>query len=314
MEVNSAIWTGLRVFYFVAVELSFTAAARRLNVTTGAVSQQIKQLEERLGYTLFHRTTRRLSLTPEGLKLMESVSSAWQTVTEQLQTISADRCRGPVRLIASPSFTLQWLVPRLGDFYRQYPGIELRVDAESEVCAARPASYDLAVDYVLHDHSYQQQGPGQLLMGESVVPVCAPGFLPEPLPDPQKLLDYTLLHDSTPWPGAAPCDEWKSWLAGAGVSDCEEQNQLFFNRSDLAVQAAQQGQGIALGRLSLIANKLDSGELAVACNLRRPSPAGYYLFGGIMPTDQPYSAAMQNNRTGGIEALRQWLLSYCDQS
>ena len=313
MKINSAIWSGLRVFHYCTQSMSFTAAANSLNVTTGAVSQQIKQLEQQLGYRLFYRTTRKLSLTHEGSLLAEVIEHAYRQIENQLNSISSSRHRGAVRLIASPSFTLQWLVPRLGDFYRRYPDIDLVIDAQDQIERLDPASYDLAVDYLLHEQSHSAS---ELFMNEELVPVCKPKLLQStedqdigPFDTLTQLFQHPILHDSNPWPTGQSDQEWLHWISHVDVKTITDCQQIFFNRSDLAVEAAQEGQGIALGRWALIHSRIKQGKLAIAFDHRVLSPAGYYFYFAESGSEHGKSAGHSN-----ANVLYQWLKSTAAES
>ncbi len=293
--INAAIWSGLRYFHAVAEQLSFTRAAEVLNVTPGAVSQQVKQLESRLGYRLFQRTTRQLRLTEQGKRLAQAVSLGYGAIHETLALLASSQLRGRVRLVVIPSFCLQWLVPRLGEFYRTFPDIDLHIDARDQLQGLADASYDLAIDYRVASSA----DPSPFL-SEWLIPVCSPELLTDgkPLAKAQSLLGYPLLHDSAPWLGAGQDEEWLHWLAQAGVNPDPIQGQLYFNRADLALQAAEAGHGIALGRRALIADQLDSGRLVIAYDQAIRSPASYFL--------QTTPAGLDNAR---VLAFQQWLLS-----
>tara|TARA_R110002167_G_scaffold39585_1_gene122143 strand:+ start:142 stop:1050 length:909 start_codon:yes stop_codon:yes gene_type:complete len=292
--INASIWSGLRCFHCAAAHLSFTRAAEAMNITTGAVSQQIKQLESRLGYSLFQRSTRQLRLTEEGKHLAQVVEQGYSTIESTLNTLATAQLRGRVRLAVIPSFCLQWLVPRLGEFYRTFPDIDLHIDAQDQLQGLNRASYDLALDYRL-------LGPDDSapLLNEWLFPVCSPDLLASmpSLTAAADLLAYPLLHDSAPWLGAERDEEWQHWLTELGITLANAQRQLFFNRADLALQAAEAGQGIALGRQALVADRLTSGRLVIAWDQRVRSPASYVL--------QLAPGAQENSRA---VACQDWLL------
>lgn len=292
--INTSIWSGLRYFHAVAEHLSFTRAAEALNITTGAVSQQIKQLESRLGYPLFQRTTRQLHLTEQGKRLAQAVSLSYSSIDETLDALASSQLRGRVRLASISSFCLQWLVPRLGDFYRTFPDIDLHIDARDQLQGLMDTRYDLALDYRLANQ--EDDSP---FLAEWLVPVCSPKLLTDgkPLAKPEALLNHPLLHDSAPWLGAARDEEWRHWLTQAGVSLQQLQGQLYFNRADLALQAAEAGHGMALGRQALIEDQLASGRLVIACDKPIRSPASYFL--------QVAAGTAGNDR---VQALQRWLL------
>ncbi|MEH6823108.1 MAG: LysR substrate-binding domain-containing protein [Motiliproteus sp.] len=291
--INAPIWSGLRCFHCAAAHLSFTRAAEAMNITTGAVSQQIKQLESRLGYTLFQRSTRQLRLTEEGKRLAQAVDQGYSAIEAALNALATSQLRGRVRLAVIPSFCLQWLVPRLGEFYRTFPDIDLHIDARDQIQGLNGASYDLALDYRL-----PRPNESAPWLREWLFPVCSPNLLSNApsLQAAADLLAYPLLHDSAPWPGADRDEEWRHWLAEVGIVPEDAQRQLFFNRADLALQAAEAGQGIALGRQALVADHLASGRLVIAWEQRVRSPASYVLH--LAP------GAQQNTRA---IAFKDWL-------
>ncbi len=293
--INTAIWSGLRYFHAVAEQLSFTRAAEVLNVTTGAVSQQVKQLESRLGYSLFKRTTRQLRLTEQGKHLAQAFSLGYRAIDEALAVLTSSQLRGRLRLVVIPSFCLQWLVPRLGEFYRTFPDIDLHIDARDQLQGLVDAGYDLAIDYRV-----AISGDQSPFLAEWLIPVCSPDLLIDgkPLAKAENLLGYPLLHDSAPWIGAGRDEEWLHWLDQTGVNPEPIQGQLYFNRADLALQAAEAGHGIALGRRALIADQLASGRLVIAYDQSIRSPASYFL--------QTTPGGLDNTR---VLAFQHWLLS-----
>lgn len=290
--INSAIWSGLRFFHCVASHLSFTRAAEEMNVTTGAVSQQIKQLESRLHCQLFQRTTRQLHLTEEGELLSQAVARGYRDMDEALGSLTALRLRGRVRLVVISSFCLQWLVPRLGGFYRAFPDIELHLDAQDNLQGMAEGSYDLALDY-----RFPRSNEEAPFLAEWLIPVCSPALRTGGPLNAKDLLAYPLIHDSAPWAGATQDQEWQHWLAEVGVKQQSGQGQLYFNRADLALQAAETGQGVALGRQELVTDRLASGRLVVACDQKVRSPASYFL---------QLAPAAQNNARA--LACYKWLL------
>ncbi|MEH6628173.1 MAG: LysR substrate-binding domain-containing protein [Motiliproteus sp.] len=294
--INAAIWAGLRYFHCAAGHLSFTRAADELSVTTGAVSQQIKQLESRLGCRLFHRTTRQLRLTEEGEQLAQAVAQGYNNIDGALSVLAATQLRGQVRLAAIPSFCLQWLVPRLGEFYRTFPDIDLHIDAQDQLQGLADNRYDLALDYRL-----PRPDDAAPFLTERLFPVCSPELLASgsPLINPKDLLAYPLLHDCAPWVGAGRDEEWQHWLHSVGITSAGDQGQgqVYFNRADLALQAAEAGQGIVLARQALVADRLTSGRLVVACEQRVRSPASYFL--QLAPHAQDNTRAV---------AFQRWLL------
>jgi LysR family glycine cleavage system transcriptional activator len=294
MQLNSSLLSGLRFFEAAARHLSFTRAARELHISPGAVSQQIKHLENQLGFKLFHRLTRRIELTEEGLQLAPVVSDILETLHQEITRLQSCRRHGIVHLQASPSFALKWLIPKLGDFYRRYPEIALHIHTEHNYLVAGTAPFDLAVDFSLGDY------PGydsEMLMDEWLLPVCHPKLLKPPMTAQlDQLKKQRLLHDASAWQRAAPDTEWQRWAEQAGFTGIDQLPGQFYSRSDLALEAALAGQGIAMARARLLGNLLESHRLIAPFNLRIPSPASYYLV-------TPKGALAKP----GIRALFDWL-------
>ncbi|NIC38532.1 LysR family transcriptional regulator [Halomonas desiderata] len=250
----------LKVFAVSARHLSFTRAAEELHVTTGAVSQQIKQLEERLGFKLFRRLPRRLELTEEGKRLATVVDEAYQSVGLEVKRLRSGVMSGILRLRSVPAFLSAWLMPRLPRLQARFPDIELQVIAEDSHISLRDGDFDLALD--LNDG----QLPGfsvTPLMAERIFPVCAPALLRgrPPLRRPEDLAWYPLLHDVTAWRGSHEYAEWEHYLQASGAPPLNVRRGYTFNRNRLTLQAAIAGMGVAIARESLITDELRSGAL-----------------------------------------------------
>ncbi|SDI96207.1 DNA-binding transcriptional regulator, LysR family [Pseudomonas flavescens] len=278
--------------------LSFTQAAARLNLTQSAVSQQIRHLEERLGYPLFVRQPRALALTPNGAVLFE-VST--RLISELQQTI--DRLatpNAPLQINCLPSFTLQWLMPRLAEFNRQEPGISVRLKAEFQTLDRQSMDVqgiDLAV-------RYDPVNYGQLhtdhLMDEYLIPVATPRYLQRHLQPGRRLSleNAVLLHDAAPWAGAPEHIEWRTWLQAHMPDYCGPLEGPQFNLSCLATSAALNDQGIAMGRAALVYDDLVSGRLVNPFGTHVAAPARYVML----------RRAENDHR---VKVFAQWLTQAC---
>ncbi|MCF4992808.1 LysR family transcriptional regulator, partial [Pseudomonas gessardii] len=165
LHAQTYVW--LHVFACAARHLSFTRCAEELHITPGAVSQQIRQLEERLGFRLFHRRARGVELSAEGQRLAITVSEAYGSIDAELQRLDAGMISGTLRLRSIPSFLGKWLTPRLPRLQQRFPDIQLRLVAEDSSMALHEGDFDLAID--LNDGSY----PGLLstaLLDEQIFP------------------------------------------------------------------------------------------------------------------------------------------------
>lgn len=256
----SQVHTRLRVFLAAARHLSFTRAGEELHITTGAVSQQIKLLEDWLGQRLFRRLPRRLELTDAGNRLLGAVDPAYAAVELAIGRLRGGALSGVVRVRTLPSFLATWLVPRLPRLMERFPQIELQVVAEDSTYSLRDGEFDLAID--LNDGAY----PGfqsTVLLDEEIFPVCSPRlFEGRPaLETPDDLRHYPLLHDMTAWRGSPPYAEWERYLRAIDAPQVEVRRGYMFNRNHITMQCAIAGMGVAIARRTLITDELDSGRL-----------------------------------------------------
>lgn len=258
--LNTITFAGLHVFEVAAEELSFTRTATRLNVTTGAISQQIKQLEGRLGFKLFRRHTRRLELTPEGARLAATVQSAYRNVSTEVQRLSQGLMSGELRLRSVPSFLSKWLMPRLPRLKARFPDLSLHLRAEDSDQPLKEHDFDLALD--LNDGNYPGMRTTELLE-EKIFPVCAPSLLKgrPSLYQIKHLNHYPLLHDVTAWRGSGEYAEWEFYLRAVGETGLDVARGYTFNRNSLTMAAAMAGMGVAIARRTLISDELASGQL-----------------------------------------------------
>jgi LysR family glycine cleavage system transcriptional activator len=295
MFLNSHTLASLRFFAAAARVSSFKQAAMDLHVTQGAVSQQIKQLEGALGVRLFYRLVRQVSLTEEGRQFAAVVERSLEDIERAAKAISAPKSTAEIRLRAGPSFSLRWLVPRLADFYSQHKGIRLFVNAAYGAFDPARREFDLAIEQT------KERLPSmhcEVLMDETLTPVCSPEFLERHsfLKKPKDLERCTLLHDGHPWPGADEDAEWRHWLDEADAPRVDSSQGQFFSLANLAIEAALTHQGVAIGRLSLVADLLESRRLVAPFPQKIKSPTRYYL---VYPKELAERA--------DIQAVIQWL-------
>ena len=234
----------LQVFEAVARHLSFQKAAEELDVTSTAVSHQIKLLEADLEISLFRRRPRPLALTPAGEQLFPAVQESLDTLAAAIARLK--QVNHPTDLTASVLnvFAAKWLVPRLPDFQRQYPDVDVRLQTSSSTIDLQARTIDVAIRYGRGHY------PGLEvchLMTDEFVPVCSPRLLANerPLTAPEDLAQHPLVHfEWLNYGSDAP--SWKNWLALAGLTDVDPERGLRFDDESLAIQAAIAGQGIAL--------------------------------------------------------------------
>ncbi len=271
------------------------AAAEELSLTHGAVSQQIRGMEEQLGFELFHRRGRRIVLNPAGEALLQGVERAWLHLDEAVHAAAAasGSTEQRLRLTTLPSFAQHWLMPRIARWRDLHPDIALELDASHRVVDLQREGFHAAVR--------QGRGPwagleNELLAESPFVAVGAPATARRLMGAPaQALAEEPLLGD---------VDSWSEWFAAHGVKR-RAVPVATFNDAGLMLQAAEQGLGIALARELLAADALAEGRL-----MRLPGQAialeGVYNYHLVYPPtlrDWP-----------PLKALRTWLMDEMEAS
>jgi len=248
----------LATFVCVSKHLSFTKAARELHLTQGAVSIQIKQLEQELGFQLYWRETRKILLTPEGRELLEVVEPALMRIQTKIDALHGQDEDETLTVSTLPSFAAKWLIPRIPIFQKLYPDINLRVHTSDHMVDFFKEKVDCAIRYGLGVY------PGlsvQHLIDEVFVPVCSPDLITaeHPLRDPGDIQYYQLLHDDY---GIKDYNTtWKEWAGANRIQELDVERGLQFGQADFVIQAAIARQGIALARETLIGDDVKAGLL-----------------------------------------------------
>ena len=275
MFLSSSTLASLRFFEAAARVLSFKEAALELHVTQGAVSQQIKHLEEALGCRLFYRMPRRITLTEEGRRFAAVVRQALQNIEQEARELASSRSSIDIRVRTGPSFALLWLVPRLGEFYAAHPHIKLSINAAYGYFDPAHRDFDLAIEMLEGKLPLLRSEP---LMDEYLMPVCSPEYAAKhPLKNPKDLARCTLLHDVHPWAGADENAEWRHWLRAVGTTQVDSTKGQFFNLAHMSIEAALGHQGVAMGRASLIKESIQEGRLVTPFKRRIKSPVKHCL-------------------------------------
>ncbi|QSQ25653.1 transcriptional regulator GcvA [Pyxidicoccus parkwayensis] len=276
----------LRAFEAGARHLSFTRAATELCVTQAAISHQVRQLEDWLGVTLFERRGHELRLTAKGAAYLRELTPVFDRMSEATARLY-EREQGPLRITVLPAFATCWLLPRLERFRALHPDIELHFHSSAELWDFLDDRFDMGIRSGLGRWTGLK---AEQLAQEALSPVCTPA-LAKKLRSPGDLKKVRLLHDT-------PKDGWRRWLDFAGVEGVDAEAGPAFNDASLVLQAARQGEGVALGRLFLAADDLKAGRLV------RP-------FTKAMPNDFSYWLVHPRPLAGrrGVAAFRTWLLS-----
>ncbi|MCY1208371.1 Glycine cleavage system transcriptional activator [compost metagenome] len=277
MQLDSSVLGALRCFEAAGRLLSFTKAAESLSLTQSAVSQQIRHLEGRLGYVLFVRQPRNLRLTPKGEALFETTTRALHEIQQTIQRLGLPNA--PLQVNCLPSYALQWLMPRLTEFHREQPDVSVRLKAEFQALdrqSMEAEDIDVAVRY---DPVRYSQLQADVLLDEYLIPVATPEYLTQHpgLSDGASLDGVVLLHDASPWVSAAEFVEWRTWLEAFHPTWIAHLEGPQFNLSSLAISAALNHQGVAMGRTALVYEEIRSGRLVNVFGKHVRAPARYML-------------------------------------
>ncbi len=283
----------LRAFEAAARHLSFTKAAEELYVTQAAISHQVKALEEALDLQLFRRLNRRLMLTDAGQLYLPALTEAFDAIDTATGRLRADDNAGRLVVSVANSLAAKWLLPRLPHFRDRHPDIEVEISAADRLVDFGRDTVDMAIRYGLGNY------PGlrvDSLMKDTNFPVCSPGLLagPVPLSEPDDLRRHSLLHDAV---GVFDAPDWSKWLAAVGITGAWTDRGQRYSHSSLVLQAAIDGQGVALGRSTLVALDLEAGRLVQPFGPALPSIYACYVVSPPATAERPK-----------IKAFRDWLL------
>ncbi len=283
--------TALKAFDATARLLSFTAAAAELAQTQGAVSHQIRELEERLGAQLFTRKARRITLTEAGHTYLVFVREALERLRAGARAVQPGSPNQVLTVSCSPNFAHKWLVPRLGSFLADNPAIDLRISASMRHVSFQDDGIDIALRHG------DGQWPGLTvtkLCKEFIFPVCSPHLTAvKSIKHIDDLHSYTLLHD-------AQREGWASWLRSANVNpeEFDLHRGPILNQTSLVIDAAVAAQGIALARSALVELDLQAGRLIKPVLHEILAPFAYWI---VCPED--------HQSRPNILRFKSWLLA-----
>jgi LysR family transcriptional regulator, glycine cleavage system transcriptional activator len=289
--------SALRAFEAAARHLSLTKAAKELHVTAGALSHQIRGLEDQLGVKLFDRRVRSIALTPAGKMLYPGLQTGFIHIRDAVMGLSNAGEERALVISTPPGFTAKWLAPRLYRFSAAHPEIDARVSSsvananfttDGVHVAIRNQPIDAAADLTL---------VVEQLVAMSVVPVCSPrlierhGFLQRP----EALKHLPLIHDDT-LAGYAGVPTWADWFKAAGVEGVDVSRGLRFNSADHALDAASEGAGVLLAHDVLAYDDLRTGRLVIPVQLAVRSGRAYHFVCPTSRRDHPH-----------VQAFRSWI-------
>jgi LysR family glycine cleavage system transcriptional activator len=305
----------LRVFEAAARHLSFKEAANELSITQAAVSHQIKSLEDYLGVQLFKRAGRGVQLTEAARAALPRLREGFDALAAAVEMIHLRADETDLQITAPPVFTARWLMPRLADFAKREPKIDVRVVSSSKMVdagaldsAAITTNLDLRSDTSgVEIHLGAGDYPGyraDRLFGVSTVVVASPALVKgkPPIREPADLGAHTLLHDDA-MDLVAHGHAWEKWLELAGVADKVDGTRgPHFSSNILSLEAASQKLGVALALRPLVDADLASGRLCAPFKIELKPQSAYYLVCPEVIAERP-----------AVVAFRQWLLQQAQQ-
>ena len=282
--------TALNTFESCARQTSFTLASSELGVTLGAVSRQIKQLEAELGCQLFIRNQRGVALTSAGMELQNSLTVGFANIANACRSIRLKGHQSNITIAATTAFASLWLIPRLGGFWTTHPDINVNHGISDNINDIVYSQSDIRIRYG------DGHWPGEtsiLLFSDIIYPVCGAEFDIDDINQPEQLLAYPLIQLD----GRDPqWSTWQDWMAYLGIEDFKA-NYRHFTNYLIALQAAQQNQGISLGWHSLVGPLIEAGKLKRVGNQEIPAPYSFYL-----------TWDKNTELSEDAEKLKQWLI------
>lgn len=285
----------VRAFAAAARHQSFTLAAAELFVTHGAISRQVKALEEFLGVALFERRVRQVSLTPEGQRFFAEVAPALEQIGAAARALMDEAPARTVTINVRPSFAVRWVIPRLPAFVAQFPGISPQVVTSTVAPDQASEHFDVAIRRGRNAGWPASIAVQPFLLDEALI-VGTPALLANaPVDGPPDLAAHALL-----WSRSRP-DDWEHWKRQVGAPRLRPASQLQFDHLHFVLQAALDGLGFALAPASLVAHDLAAGRLVCPLPaLRLPLTRHYY---GLAPDAAPEA-----------QCFAQWLQSQLESS
>ncbi|NIA70289.1 transcriptional regulator GcvA [Pelagibius litoralis] len=286
--------SALRAFEAAARLSSFTKAADELSVTQGAISRQVRSLEDHFDTELFRRGHRSVELTPAGNRLLPALSDAFDRIM-----LAAERVRerpGEIKIKSKPTIAVRWLIPQILRFQNARPDIQVRLTTAWWPVDFSKEDFDAGIVFA---QTRDERPNADLLLVERMTPVCAPALLEgsPPLARPEDLVYHRLLH-------SMPSHlDWKVWLASNDVAGVDPDGGEDFDFLDGTLQAAIQGYGVAMGDVLLVDDDLRAGRLVTPFDTPPTEVGAYFL---VYPETQ--------NADPAFQAFRSWLIDAAEAS
>jgi LysR family transcriptional regulator, glycine cleavage system transcriptional activator len=289
--------SALRAFEAAGRNLSIARAAEELSVTPGAISRQIRALEDYLGVPLFERNHREVKLTAASSAYVSSLTEVFDDAERATRRMVRAHRRETLHVYSSITFTLRWLVPHLASFRAKYP------DQEIQLTAALPSALDFDdgdVDVAIQSITPPPEMISHRLIEVEFVPVCSAKLLAEsgPLTTVADLGRMTLLSS------VARGRDWENWLAAAGYPGLQPHHSISFENSILAYQAALEGIGVAIGRRFLIADDLASGRLVAPLDFVLRDGSAFHIVYSPKAASNPQVIQFRDWAFAEVEAMK----------
>jgi LysR family glycine cleavage system transcriptional activator len=288
MSIRLPPLLALRAFEAAARHLSFTNAASEMHLTQGAISRQIRTLEDHLGQKLFERLTRRIELTPAGADYFRSVQQAMNDIALATRRVMRESGRATITLSIMPTLGAQWLMPKLSNFSETHPEIDLRLESSIEPVNFQAGEIDAAIRvgqlpgtlFKAHQPRIEMEMVtswsgvvAQHLFPDVLVPVLSRRLLEEggPIGSVRDLLNYRLIHT------ASRKHAWPDWLAAHDVRLPEHHESIHFGHFFMGLRAAQNGKGVAIVPSVVLQHLFDGTDLVCPFQGDVESAGNYYL-------------------------------------
>jgi LysR family glycine cleavage system transcriptional activator len=277
----------LRAFEAAARHQNFSRASEEIHLTHGAISHQVRALEQELGVQLFVRHGKRIAITADGEQFAQVIRQSLNDIALAAEALRGSKQQKRLGITSLPSFAARWLSPRLGRFIEQYPELEVSLQSSNHLTDFVKEGVDIGIRFGAGHYPGLQS---EHLMDDVYFPVASPYFNGGHLPtSPAQLAQAHLLR--------CHLEPWIEWFRLAGLDLPEPSGGLIFQDASMLVRAAVDGQGIALGRHSIVQNDLASGQLVRLFEVELPCPVSYYLVYPASALEKPQ-----------VQAFRQWLL------
>ena len=287
----------LRAFEAAARHLSLTKASHELNVTAGALSHQIRGLEEMLGVKLFERRVRSIALTSAGKLLYPGLQTGFMQIRDAVAGLDRGGDERVLVVSTPPGFTAKWLAPRLYRFAQAYPDIDARISSSFGLANFTTDGIDLAIRNLPAEPAPDPELAYEKLLDITVVPVCSPRLLAAhgAARTAKALARLPLVHDDT-LINRAEVPTWTDWFRKAGVADPDVSRGLRFNSADHALDAAGEGAGVLLAHSVLAYDELRTGRLVIPVDLTLDTGRAYHVVW-----------AKRRRQTARVDAFRTWI-------